>query len=309
MSIQVKNAKSITLGGQQVKQIKDTNGNVLWKKVQFWWEDTAYLNSLTVDDVGTENEVEVNGVIHKVRLIGVDHDDLETGGKAHTTWQFVNAISDANGDCIAAFWHETSTTSGGNYDFINSSIRKALTGKGNASVYGWYQKTGTTKSSVYNKSLIEMLPAGLVAKMKEVTKKVATTSSYTLTDFTDKLFLLSYREMTPDSSSYAKEEGATYKYWQNHNTNADRITKQIHGDVVYTTSAKPTDTPYAQAGNTCYNYAGYNYKADATGGAVLWLRSPGTNGGSVAWLVGRGGSLDSSFVYYSAYGVAPAFCL
>lgn len=34
MSIQVKNAKNITLDGQSVKQIKDSNGNVLWTKTQ-----------------------------------------------------------------------------------------------------------------------------------------------------------------------------------------------------------------------------------------------------------------------------------
>lgn len=307
MSIQVKNAKSITLGGQQVKQIKDTNGNVLWKKVQFWWEDTAYLNSLTVDDVGTENEVEVNGVIHKVRLIGVDHDDLVTGGKAHTTWEFVDLISDANGYSLATYWKNTNTTGGSNQDYLNSSVRKAIDGQGNGDC-SWFEKDSKSYSTRYTGSVLSMLPAALQAVLKNVTKQVATGSGYGLTNYNTKLFQLSYREMTQKSSSYAKEEGTTYQYYKNNDNDNARIKYQVKWhDGARTSSLSGKDVAGAYTG-TKYSYAGYNHSIENYG-CIHWLRSPITGGGLDAWNVLSDGGLSNYYVYYNACPVAPAFCL
>lgn len=308
MSIQVKNAKSITLGGQQVKQIKDTNGNVLWRKEPLpWWLDQTYLNSLTVDDVGTIKTVPVNGKEHRVRLIGVDHDDLATGGKAHTTWEFVDLISDANGYSLASLWQDTSSSSGSNYDYLNSTIRKNLTGNGSGTS-GWYEKGSGTKSSTYSgKTVLSMLPSDLQSSLKTTRKKVYshTSGSWALTNADDKLFLLATKEMGY-SSSYA-EDVATYSYYSGHTgqTDAIRIKQQVKGSSGALTSGTTITQSACGSGKS---YAGYNSSTSRYGG-ISWLRSPNTNDSSIAWYVDTDGYLNYYGVYYFASAVAPAFCL
>lgn len=312
MSIQVKNVKKITLGGVEVKQIKDRNGNVLWKKGPTdWWEDQAFLSSLTISDVGLIKEVPINGKDHRVRLIGVDHDDLATGGKAHTTWEFVNLISDASGHSLATVWNDTNDTDSANYDYTNSSIRKALNGTGNATKFLWARKGQTTFDSE-SRTVLQMLPTSLQNAIKTVKKQVNVNSGGTwgLVEFTDKLFLLATKEMGY-SSSYA-EDLTTYKFYEGHTSQTDaiRIKKQINGTEVSTSSPQiPSGSGQLYQG-TVYNYAGYNYRADDTGGGVYWTRSPYVSYSYGAWSVYRDGSLyDRDTVCGSAYGVAPAFCL
>jgi len=270
-----------------------------------WWNDVS---SLTTADIGTTREVEVNGVTHTVRLIGVDHDNLADGsGKAHTTWQFTNILSDSNGYSLATFWKDTNSTSTANYDFTNSDIRKALDGEGTGTAK-WFVKSETTWSSTYSgKSVLDMLPTSLVSKLKSVSKQIATTSSYTVGTYDTKLFIPSYREMTATGSSqYVKEEGTTYSYWASHDTDNDRIIKQIKGtDGALTSYTTVTSGSYSESK---YSYAGYNNSTSGYGG-YIWLRSPYTDGTSGAWSVGGGGSLYSSGVFGGARGVAPCFCL
>ena len=310
--IEMKNVNNLTLNGKNVVKISKPDGTVLWKKDLKWYEDKAYIASLTIDDIGTEQEVEVNGVIHKVRLIGIDHDVDENGNVIHTTWEFVNLISDENGYCLATYWKNTATTAGSNYDFLNSSIRKALTGKGDGDLH-WFEKDSKTFSTTYaDKTVLSMLPSDLASVLKNVKKKVNinTDGTWTLTDFTDKLFLLSTKEMGYTSS--AAEDLPIYDYYKNHTSETDAIRikyqpKWHDGARTEVLSGTDLDGEYT---STKYSYAGYNSSTQANGG-VYWLRSPGSGFSNGAWFCGGGGYLNGSgyLVYYDAVGVAPAFCI
>lgn len=276
-----------------------------------WYLNQTYLNSLTEDDIGTEiNEVEVNGQIHRVRLIGVDHDDLATGGKAHTTWEFMDILSDSDGYSYGIVWNDTNDTGSANYDYTNSSIRKALNGTGNATKFLWARKGQTTFDSE-SRTVLQMLPTSLQNAIKTVKKQVNVNSGGTwgLVEFTDKLFLLATKEM--GYSSQDAEDLPTYKFYEGHTSQTDaiRIKKQINGTEVLTSSSQiPSGSGQLYQG-TVYNYAGYNYKADDTGGGVYWTRSPYVSSSYSAWYVYRDGNLIDNLVYSTASGVAPAFCL
>lgn len=315
MSIQVKNAKSITLGGQEVKQITDTNGNVLWSKVQIKWYEREdwynYTNEAVADEIGVECPIIVNNIEHKVRLIGIDHDDLAGGsGKVHTTWQFTNLLSDSNGYSLSALWQDTGEGRlTANYDFPNSTLRKCLDGLGNGTL-AWYTKGGATKSTTYIKPVIEMLPSGLQNVLKNVSKPIGVYQSgsyFVVSSYNTKVFLLSHYEITYDSGSfeYALPEGTQYAYWQTHDTVTDRIMRQLKGSEGALTTYTSITDPLWGSGSS---YAGYNNPTAGNGG-IQWLRSPYTSGGIYSWMVYVTGDLYSYGAYDTACAVAPCFCI
>lgn len=269
-----------------------------------WWEET---DILTEDDIGTTREVEVNGQIHTVRLIDIDHDDLADGtGKAHTTWQFTNLLSDSNGYSLAALWQDTATTSDSNYDFPNSTMRKCLDGLGSGTL-AWYEKGGTTKSTTYTKPVIEMLPQGLQNVLKNVYKPIGVnTGSWVVNLYDTKVFLLSYSEITSASSQYTLKEGIQYAYWQTHDTDADRIMYQLKWhDGALTNSTDITDPLYGSG----HSYAGYN-SLTASDGGIQRLRSPNIYYAAQASYVRVTGELSGyGSVLDQAFAVAPCFCI
>lgn len=279
--------------------------------VEKWWEHT---DSLTENDIGTTRKLYVNGILHTVRLIGIDHDDLASGtGKAHTTWEFVNVICDNTGHSIATVWNWQNGDDSTNYDYTNSNIRKALEGEGSGTI-AWYQKESSTKSTTYTTSVWDMLPSEIKNYIKEVSKVVATSTgdwkTYINTTFTTKLFVPSCREMTATELPYQTNEGTTYEYYVQHDDYASRQKAQIANTDTSTKYPTVTDGNYA-----AYNYAGYcndNYD----GNSWYWLRSPRTYYTNVAWRVYVSGALYNDHVYYAedlvyyAVGpVAPCFCI
>ncbi|MCQ2793989.1 MAG: DUF6273 domain-containing protein [Bacilli bacterium] len=275
-----------------------------------WYQDSNFINSLTKDDVGLEKEVEVNGLKHKVRLIDVDHDNLtDKSGKAHTTWEFANLISDKNGYSLATVWNFEKGTSSNNYDFLNSNLRKAIDGGGNAQLC-WYRKdeTKATQDSEYkNKSVLDMLPSDLKAVLKEVVKEIAVGNNYEVRTYNTKLFPLSYQEMIdtiPEGTAVAKE-GFTYKFYQGDDVSNKRIKWQIkHHDGASIKSTKIEEKDW-----DLENYAGVNMESDPSGG-YSFTRSPHTGGtGNVMHYITNVGEFNSSQIYGYANSVAPAFCI
>ena len=67
--------------------------------------------------------------------------------------------------------------------------------------------------------------------------------------------------------------------------------------------------------STINNYAGYYTKGSSTYGSAdtlgtyYWLSSPYTGNTDFAWSVGYVGYFGGDYVYDSANGVAPAFCI
>lgn len=279
-----------------------------------WYLDNNYLSSLKSEDVtkagGVIKTIKVNNQIHRVRLIGVDHDDLSDGSaKAHTTWKFVSYISDTNGYSLATPWNWENGEESFSDDFPNSNLRKAIDGCGIGKIV-WYEKGSPTKSTIYTTSVFDMLPNDLKGVLKEVKKETVTSASYELNTYNTKLFPLSYREMTGKSETRAADEGSTYSYYKG--MTGDRDINRLEHQVKWHEGASDTWTKItdkeletAQA----WNYAGFNSYVEYYGG-YSWLRSPVTNPlARSAFQLSVGGNFLTYSIYQYALAVSPAFCI
>ncbi|MCQ2795416.1 MAG: DUF6273 domain-containing protein [Bacilli bacterium] len=248
-------------------------------------------------------------IYQTVRIIDFNKDKDPNGNNLGITFEFADLISDANGYSLASLWQNTSTTEGSNYNYIDSTIRKNLTGKGRGSIM-WYEKGSGTVSKEYTTSVYDMLPDDLTEEgiLKTTRKKVNlhTTGDWVETDVDDKLFLLSVSEMKYQTD-YA-EVGEPYEYYKNADTEkADpiRIKQQVKGSADALIDVTPiTESAYGSGSS----YAGYNSSAVGEGGRS-WLRSPTIRYRDAAWMCKSDGDLANVYVYRCASATAPAFCI
>ncbi|MCQ2792262.1 MAG: hypothetical protein MJ208_01920 [Bacilli bacterium] len=289
-----------------------------------WYQDNNFIDSLTKDDVGLEKEVMVNGLAHKVRLIGIDHDDLvDELGEAHTTWEFVNLISDSDGYSLATPWYWQWGDISSNDNFPNSDLRRAIDGLGGGCV-SWYQKSSTTKSTTYTKPVIDMLPGSLKSVLKEVKKPVALGNNYDVLTYNSKLFPLSVSEMVtgdpPPGPIQYEQEGKTYDFYAGvqfaYTTRIKHQVKWHDGAAIQETEITDYDKSkiWIHWDMIPINFAGYNNPNDIYGGKY-WTRSPCLHmaeGANSICENGKRGDVEyegGSMIWYYLYGVAPAFCL
>ncbi|MCQ2795663.1 MAG: DUF6273 domain-containing protein [Bacilli bacterium] len=235
--------------------------------------------------VGDTKTVKVNGLNHKVRIIGFNHDELSTSTEqapkyASITFEFANVITNSN-RVTTTIWDGVYQTSGDNFDYRESIINSFLNNtEDNNSVINMLPSSGDIK----NPDLREVI--------KPVDKKVGVSTdsghSYIATSFDGDahpypyLFLLAHDEITKDrrESYAASNEGTTYEYYKQHDDKNSRI-KKVAGLGVSRT---------------------------------YWLRSPRphptTHNNSCAWHVSMSGDLFGDLtVYNELFGVAPAFCI
>ena len=243
---------------------------------------------------------------HTVRIIGFNKDVDIDNKQIGITFEFANLISDENGYSLASLWQDDADGEDCNFDYLNSTIRKNLTGYGNGNIM-WYEKDSAIQSD-RKKTVLDMLPNDLRSVLKIAKKQVnlKTTGSWIETDLTDELFLLSANEMNEKTDG--AEVGEAYEYYKNAKPGlADpiRIKRQVKGAEGARTSAQLITGNAFGSGSS---YAGYN-SINADYGGYSWLRSPRTSGSDGAWLVGGDGGLNSGYVYGSAFAVAPAFCI
>lgn len=144
-----------------------------------------------------------------LQILGFNHDDLADGsGKATITFGMKDLLTQASNNMM-------DTGSAGNSN-------------------SWKQSRMRT---VILPMWTSRLPSDLQSIIKEVTKKTtAGAQSKSIITTTDKLFLFSKVEIDGDQTAGYVDEGTQYEYWQNHNTDADRIKKLkngIAGDYPY----------------------------------------------------------------------------
>lgn len=304
--------------------------------VDKWYLDQDFLDSLTKDDVGIIRKLEVNGVEHRVRLIGIDHDTLsnDSNKKAHTTWEFADLISDRNGFSLTTFWNDVESENPSIYphtyipcgNYFDSSIRYALVGKYDdvEPSHGWYEKKGIKKSKIYTKPVIDMLPSDLVEKIKPVEKKVTIYDSNNPGDpivetCDDKLFILSFQELgSPDYK--VADVGTQYDYYEGagtgNTTDLRRIKRQIKYKEEQGAVLEATNIEDGKRTTGAHdNIAGYNSYTVVSGtpmlgGSGYWLRDysitdqkpHGASSGANVCATAR----DANEL---AAPIAPAFCL
>lgn len=294
--------------------LKPTPETGPWYTRTDWWNYCSCGKEgieATTDDIGKEVNVQVNGQIHKVRLIDINKDKTSDNNSIHATFEFVNLISDANGYSLATYWENTNSIESANFDYMNSTIRAVLNGnnyEGSSSAdinYFQYfgldedfadESKGTTGknklfSTTYaNKSILSMLPKELTDVMVAPSKLVNVydheKGEFTEIAVNDKLFLLSPREMGFEDDEYRGQEASTtsYKLYETHTEYMDefRIKKQVKGSDGARTSmlyAKDLDGAYKpprdpREPGTKSSYAGYNSAYKNTSGGTYWLRSP-----------------------------------
>lgn len=300
-----------------------------------WFNDVNFINSLTTSNIGMEKEVMVNGIMHKVRLIGIDEDIDNQGNKIHTTWEFANVISDKNGFSLATVWNDVTKdnldTATSNY--LVSTIRKnlvGLVGDERQTSFDWYtinQNKKEEESSIYNCSIFDMLPSGLKRAIKPAKKVVnifkvtEDGSEWEETDFCDSLFLLTPKEMGY-SEMYMERSLHAYTYYKAdppYGNNEIRVKQQVVGYSARSIRqyTEIFDTKYYEStehtGSPGISYAGYNKKS--YDGGYYWLRSPMAAMPSAertnddAWMIGEYGFPSRFYVYNAALNVAPAFCI
>ena len=301
-----------------------------------WYLNDAYLDSLTKDDVGTINTIKVNNITHRVRLIGVDYDTLADGsGKAHTTWEFVDVISDELGYSLTTFWNDIpgDVDEGEFYpcgDYMNSSLRWALVGNGESVSHGWYERpcdaldydeAPVSKSTNYKKPVIDMLPSDLVEKMKPVNKQVDyfddENVEFVTKTCSDKLFVLSTNELYPDPD--LTNEDKRYDFYKKAHEYSWFIKKQVVGCQTGKSFERAIEVKDAQYTGYAECISGYNSTVGSSGtywaGTGYWLRNIDITGINAK---GQPAGVSSQGSYcFGPHGdgnaqaatIAPAFCL
>ena len=142
--------------------------------------------------VGDTKTVNIGGVNYQVQIIGFNHDDLTSGGKAGITFQMV--------DCLNATAQ------------MNSS---------NTNVGGWNSSAMRSRMSTY----LSQLPSALQSVIKSVNKKSGTgngSSSGTQTT-SDKLFLLSEIEIFGTTTYSVSGEGNQYEWYKAGNSRIKKV--------------------------------------------------------------------------------------
>ena len=160
------------------------------------WDNIITLannNLFSEDDVGFETQLLIGSTSYDVILIGVNHDDLVSGGKANTTWQLKNCYN------TSYSMNSTSTNIGG---------------------YGSSAMHTTRLPSIFNQ-----IQSDVKSAIKPVIKKTSTGGgSSEIVDVNCNLFLLSEVEIFGVGGlTYGYVgEGTRYKYWQINNEYSSR---------------------------------------------------------------------------------------
>lgn len=148
--------------------------------------------------VGDTKTVNIGGVNYQVQIIGFNHDDLTSGGKAGITFQMV--------DCLNATAQ------------MNSS---------NTNAGGWNSSAMRSRMSTY----LSQLPSALQSVIKSVNKKSGTgngSSSGTQTT-SDKLFLLSEIEIFGTTTYSVSGEGNQYEWYKAGNSRIKKVNGSADG--------------------------------------------------------------------------------
>ncbi|MCQ2752791.1 MAG: InlB B-repeat-containing protein [Bacilli bacterium] len=282
-------------------------------------------------DSNANGQIDSDEIYQTVRIIDFNKDVDKNNNPIGITFEFANTISDADGHSLTTQWNDTSDSMTANYNYLASTIRKALNGTGDADHFLWAERGQNSWSSTYTQSVLEMLPDGsngadnLLDALKEPKKYVAYRNSATA-DWEDKviqdgfgnydkLFLLSPREMgLDDRYQEAKKHTSSYTFYRNATEykNVIRVKKQAENKSSYTATGGISWEPQSGQAYTgsVSNYAGYNYSTKSDNGGHYWLRSPyAINVDNLGWYVNITGAVDHNTVCSNAFPVAPCFCI
>lgn len=158
-----------------------------------WVNIIQYANNglIPISCIGAEKTITIGSTSYNVVLIGVNHDDLVSGGKANTTWQLKNLYN-------TKYQMNSSNTNSGGY--ASSAMHT------------------THLPSIFNNIQSDVRNA-----IKPIVKKASAGSqSSSIVNTNCNLFLLSEIEIFGEIKNSASGEGTQYVYWQQHDNYDDR---------------------------------------------------------------------------------------
>lgn len=135
-----------------------------------------------VADGSCYKDMLIGGESYRIDIIGKNHDTYASGGTAPLTFQMH--------DCY-----------GTTYQMNSSSANSG----------GW---TNCAMRSTYLPAILDLMPAGVQAAIKEVQKKTSAGSQSSIQTTNDKLFLLSEIEIFGRTTHSFAGEGTQYAYYQ-----------------------------------------------------------------------------------------------
>lgn len=294
-----------------------------WFDYPDWWNYCSIQKEgvpiASENDIGRILKVEVNGQMHEVRLIGLNHDVLADGnGVAHCTFEFANLISDSNGHSLATPWNWKDKKSSTNHDFLNSNLRKAIDGEGNGELR-WYERDFNTKSTTYTEPVLEMLPDALKSVLKTIKKPITlyneTESKYYINtdDYITQLFPLSVTEEGYETSRVLEGgDGEVYEYYKQEkkkNSNGFFAKHQVDYSEPFSHNP-PIEDPDVDWSPT-HNLAGDNKltKDSAEWNGERWFRSSNIDEQDIVFRTNNEASVVDPPVHQEVVAVSPGFCI
>lgn len=266
-----------------------------------YWE--AAEQGFITPSIGETKTIKIGGTAYKVQCIGLNHDDLVSGGKAKTTWQLVDSYTTRR-------MNRLTTNDGG---WRSSEMRSWLN---NTVHYTITDEDGNNLSS----------------KIKQVVKRTADgggTNYSGIVATNDYLFLPSAVEVFGTtyfngSTQHAYTgEGIQYEFYSSApipepTSGKGQFTplkEHSSTGTFYTADTSVADgwiDKYGDAINTTTGFR-YNYNcikgiADSTSFTTWWLRSPGCFNTAVFCTVTNSDMLDYDSSH-TAHGVSFCFCI
>lgn len=253
--------------------------------------------------IGETKTIGISSIAYKIQCIGLNHDDLVSGGKAKTTWQLV--------DTYTTYHMNSSSTNAGGWE--DCSIRSWL-------------------NSVVLSSIVGEGGNSLRSRIKQVVKRTANGGSQSGTAVVatnDYLFLPSTTEVFgttyyTNSSQYAYTgEGNQYEFYSsapipeptNGTGQFTPLKEHSSTGTFYTTNTSVADdwvNKYGEAistaTNTRYNYNCVKGTAGGASSTPWWLRSPIRSNTYAFCLAQAHGYLTNTNANY-AQGVSFCFCI
>ncbi len=259
-----------------------------WYDFANWWDYCSNgvdgQQAVEADIDGSEVYVKVNGLMHGVRLIGVDVDKDADGATIHSTFDFANLITDTDGKMIKTAWDDKDDDETKNYDYRKSTLNTFLNGTPDGDIEG---------------TVLEMLPEGLRNRIKPANKLVGVSidsgETYTATAF-DPSNNMPYPKLFP----LAHDEVDYYDYSSEYVVDGEDSGNGFY-ELFNSTQFTHYTTKSPVGNDNPQNY---------------WLRSPSTS--NEKWhllkrsfyITGVGyTSFAGTHVYDNYTAVAPAFCI
>lgn len=256
-------------------------------------------------NVGDEKQITLTtGETVTMVILGFDHDDLASGGKAGITLGTKN--------CLAT-------------SYVMNSASKTYDGNSGYNAGGWLNSDMRNTTMPLIKGYLPSEVKNVIKTVKKKTSKGTLLS--TLLETNDELFLFSLEEVmgtinysTTGQNSFAGE-GTQYEYFKNATipspTSGTGSFSTLAGTGCFYTSSTSVASGYTNrfgeskstSANFYYNYNNAKAKGDsATTAGIWWLRSPYYNYGSGFCCVNSGGFGNTTSAN-NTYGVAFGFCI